>query len=447
MEGPCVFWWLGRKGPTRWSGWGGRCLRPPNEDDGLLTRRLPLTPQEVLLVRGPGRVILASGAVSAVGLQLRAGVPVVVRKNKIVPFEAASEEAAVTLSLADEGDYEFSREAVGMKPWREVGARLLAGSGRKVVVIGESDSGKSTLTTFLVNLALRMGRRVGVVDGDVGQGDLAPPCAVGASKVAAEIADLRDVRGHRLGFVGATSPRGFEGVVNEEVQRLETGLEKEGVDLIVVNTDGYVREGGADHKISLSKALRPDCVVCLGSEPPTARIASEVSSSLTPCNVLSVPSVREVVKSSLQRAERRITQYHRFLAKRKRGLRAWQDLDVHFRGVRYRFDSHAPSGVRFVAVGGKRLLIRRGGEPFVEWDAGGGVVFSSGALDGMFVGLGREQQVRGFGMLSVASLSNLVAIETPLLEPFCEVYLSTVMLLRDLREERVIPWFSHPNIG
>lgn len=406
-----------------------------------------MTPQEVLLVRGPGRVVLVAGVVTAVGLRLESGIPVVVRKNKVVPFEAESSEATITLSLSDEGDYGYSRAMVGMKPWRDIAAQVLSTINRKVVVIGESDSGKSTFSAYLINSALQSGRRVGIVDGDVGQGDLAPPCAIGASMVSKEVSDLRDVPAETLAFVGATSPRGFEGVLNEEIRQLNAHLERAQANLILVNTDGYVREAGADHKISLTHALQADCAVCLGSEPTTMRVAAGIYSSLPGCEVISAPSPREVVKSSLERAERRITQYGRFLTKRRRVVCDWEELELRFRGVRYRFDFQTPLWIRFAAAEGKTLWVRRDAESFIEWDARGDVVFSSTALAGMFVGLGRGGRVSGFGVLVAGPFSKPVAVETPLQEAFDEVHLSTVTLTDDLREERVIPWFSHPNIG
>ena len=50
---------------------------------------------------------------------------------------------------------------------------------RKILIVGDSDTGKSTLATYITNEALKKGYRPGIIDADIGQGDLAPPNAIG----------------------------------------------------------------------------------------------------------------------------------------------------------------------------------------------------------------------------------------------------------------------------
>jgi polynucleotide 5'-hydroxyl-kinase GRC3/NOL9 len=92
--------------------------------------------------------------------------------------------------------------------WEAILTRLESGSGT-VVVIGESDSGKSTFCAVAASHAAQSaGRKVAVVDADVGQSDIGPPACVSMGLVAGPIERLDQVPAAAMEFVGATSPVG-----------------------------------------------------------------------------------------------------------------------------------------------------------------------------------------------------------------------------------------------
>jgi polynucleotide 5'-hydroxyl-kinase GRC3/NOL9 len=76
------------------------------------------------------------------------------------------------------------------------------------MLAGGSDTGKSTLSTYLANVALAHGARPCMIDGDIGQGDLAPPAAIGAAALFRQVTDLREVSSSMFEFVGSISPAG-----------------------------------------------------------------------------------------------------------------------------------------------------------------------------------------------------------------------------------------------
>ncbi|MEM2339265.1 MAG: Clp1/GlmU family protein, partial [Nitrososphaerales archaeon] len=174
----------------------------------LLTQLIDLMKSEILLVKGPASVKVKSGEVSVLGLPLKINQVVVVRKNKVLPFELIN-DSSIIITLGENGDYSVEQGNVGTKIWDSVVNRVFMNKTlpRKVILIGETDSGKSTLATYLINLALSKGLRVGIVDGDVGQNDLGPPGSVCAKIVEKPIFDLRDLSADRLNFIGVTSPR------------------------------------------------------------------------------------------------------------------------------------------------------------------------------------------------------------------------------------------------
>ena len=109
-----------------------------------------------------------------------------------------------------------------------------------VMVIGAPDSGKTTLTRFLVRELFNRGEAVAYIDGDMGQSILGPPTTQGMAVFDSTFADLEKARPRGVYFIGSTSPRrhGLETVVG--LKRL---LERSQVDrdrIAILDTTGYV---------------------------------------------------------------------------------------------------------------------------------------------------------------------------------------------------------------
>src|SRR5437764_3353946 len=90
--------------------------------------------------------------------------------------------------------------------WRAAALRI-AGDARRLIVVGGTDTGKTTFCTLVANEALAKGRRVAVLDCDLGQAEIGPPACVGLGLPTERIGSLGDVRPASLAFLGLTSPR------------------------------------------------------------------------------------------------------------------------------------------------------------------------------------------------------------------------------------------------
>jgi polynucleotide 5'-hydroxyl-kinase GRC3/NOL9 len=55
---------------------------------------------------------------------------------------------------------------------------------RTILLLGATDTGKTTFLTWLANTLLVQQRRIAIVDADVGQSSLGPPTTIGLSVVA-----------------------------------------------------------------------------------------------------------------------------------------------------------------------------------------------------------------------------------------------------------------------
>ncbi len=146
--------------------------------------------------------------------------------------------------------------------WEEAIRR--AAQARVILIIGETDTGKTFFTTCLANNLLSHGFSVGVVDSDLGQSDIGPPTTVGLGVISQPVERLGEAEVVGLYFVGSTSPQGhlLPTVIGTKLmveKALALGFER-----VLVDTSGLVQgELGRTlkrHKIDL---IAPDLVFCL----------------------------------------------------------------------------------------------------------------------------------------------------------------------------------------
>ena len=90
--------------------------------------------------------------------------------------------------------------------WLALAGELL--KGRIILVLGSVDTGKTTLVTYLANSLVKRGKRVAIVDADVGQSDIGPPTTIGLGLVESPIKKMREAKRLAMYFVGAISPEG-----------------------------------------------------------------------------------------------------------------------------------------------------------------------------------------------------------------------------------------------
>lgn len=173
-----------------------------------------------------------------------------------------------------------------------------------VVVIGESDTGKTTLVTALANAAFARGGGVGIVDADLGQSEIGPPTTIGLGRVRGPLARLGDTEQIALEFVGVTSPAGNVLGTVVGVRRLLDRARAEGLDRVVVDTSGLVA-GGLGRVLKQTKIdlLDPDLVVCLERAGECEAIVAPYAGMRRP-RVLRVPVPASVRARSAEERRR-----------------------------------------------------------------------------------------------------------------------------------------------
>ncbi len=182
-----------------------------------------------------------------------------VERGKIVPLYV-KEDSEVDV----EGSYIAVKGSTIPRSWDELVERIESEGYRRIVLFGDTDSGKSSLATYLVN---RLNGGKWVVDLDIGQADVAHPCAMGFGFTEGGVTSISQIKMVDGFFVGCVSPTGRESRCLKGVARIFKRLD--GVkDYVVVDTTGWVKGRKAKaYKLAKIEIIDPDLIVCFGEVP------------------------------------------------------------------------------------------------------------------------------------------------------------------------------------
>jgi polynucleotide 5'-hydroxyl-kinase GRC3/NOL9 len=268
--------------------------------------RYVLAPTNTLLIRGPATIELLEGHASILAAPLQPNRRTLIVNQKQLPIEAES-ETVLEINLRKPERF-FEIEGSTIPPsWKIAADALLDIKEGKVMVIGATDVGKSTLCVYLTNQLIAHGCSVRVVDADIGQTDLGPPTTIGNALPRRPITSLSDLTPAATLFIGHTSPNRVESKLIDGVQELSN--DREGT-VTIVNTDGWVSEPDAIlFKTRMIASLKPNFVLGLakGNELQPILVSSRAES-------MNVDAAKQVLaRSRSNRREIRTAGYRRSL--------------------------------------------------------------------------------------------------------------------------------------
>ena len=353
----------------------------------------------VYLVKGPATVTLA-GTAYVLGKDV-SNSDVLVGAGKILPFEIDS-LCQININLDEGGESWLADQcSAGTTMWQEIVNKILIEKFRTILLIGDTDTGKSSLATFIANLALKKNLKPAVIDADMGQGDLAPPTAIGGTIIENPITDLRNLYAQFFEFIGNTSPVGFEDVTINAIKQIVKKITTTDSDICIINTDGYIHNNGIDYKVKMAKKLRSDLVVCLGEKCVFESFRSKYFSL-----VLHSKGPTKTIKSRIERNQRRLNQFLRYIDGNNNNIHknvtiGIKSIKIVYRGITY---SKILKDTHGLLQLGKYFRIK-------PWN-----------LQGMFIGLGFKEDIVGFGIIKYASAYKM-SIQTKI-NYFNKIYLS-----------------------
>jgi polynucleotide 5'-hydroxyl-kinase GRC3/NOL9 len=130
------------------------------------------------------------------------------------------------------------------------------------MLIGGTDTGKTTFGAAAAKAAFAAGRRVAVVDADSGQSEIGPPGTLGLGFPEDPFVRLSDLKPRALAFIGSTSPPGFLLEWAIGVRQLTDRAKQLGAELVFVDMPGLVSGPvGCRLHQAVAEAVRPDAYV------------------------------------------------------------------------------------------------------------------------------------------------------------------------------------------
>ena len=338
----------------------------------------------VHLVKGPA-VVTLEGFGEVLGKDVSNN-QVSVGVGKTLPFEIGS---GCKIEIKGGRSRLVSSCDFGTAIWHQIIRRIFVENVitvRRILIVGDTDTGKSTLATYIINEAIKRGYRPGIIDADIGQGDLAPPNAIGAAVVTEQITDLRGINTHLYEFVGNTNPAGFEDLIIKAVKRILAKITI-ACDICILNTDGYILNTGIEYKVRMVKEIRSDMLICLGK----ASLLNNFKSRMDSSSVVFGRSPSKTTKSRIDRSKRRLSQFQRYFKEQSRTKVIAKELG----STKFVYRGQTYSGMWIDGYGFSRLNKRNTLPAKLR------------RPEGMFVGLGLNSQIVGFGLILNASRHEL----------------------------------------
>lgn len=132
------------------------------------------------------------------------------------------------------------------------------------IIIGATDTGKTTLANFLILNLCRRGLKVALVDADIGQSTLGPPATVGLSVFKSDPDWGVVLSSPEIFFVGSTTPEGHFPVHLKGIERMVDKAISYDTEWILVDTTGFVSgEAGKELKRRKIDLISPRFILAL----------------------------------------------------------------------------------------------------------------------------------------------------------------------------------------
>jgi polynucleotide 5'-hydroxyl-kinase GRC3/NOL9 len=178
------------------------------------------------------------------------------------------------------------------------------------ILLGASDTGKSTLAKFLMSHLCQRGLKVGLVDADIGQSFLGPPATIGLSVFKSHPDWKVILSPPEIFFVGSTTPEDHFPIHLKGVKRMVDKASPYSPDVILVDTTGFVLgEAGKELKKRKIDLISPRIILALQKHDEIEPILEQYKENPL-YKIYRLPLSEQVRSKSAE--ERRIYRTNRF---------------------------------------------------------------------------------------------------------------------------------------
>ncbi len=145
--------------------------------------------------------------------------------------------------------------------WQVLYNDLLKHKGTAIIV-GATDSGKSTLSKYLIKNLTSANLSVCLIDSDIGQSSLCLPGTI-SMKIFHDERDTDNFRCEKFSFIGVINPAKRISLILDTVKRITENCRKDS-DVTLIDTSGLI-DGTVGEALKIGKisAVRPEHIVAL----------------------------------------------------------------------------------------------------------------------------------------------------------------------------------------
>lgn len=233
---------------------------------------------------------LKKGEAEIFGAELGLGERVTITGDKVAIFTYNGctidvEGQADILYVSEETPMQYFLNTHHVLENRRREAKEKGGEGPRVIIVGPTDSGKSTLCKILMNYAIRMEWAPVYVDVDIGQGSIAPPGTIAATPVQLPVTvdDGYPLDVPLVYFHGHTTPSQNPFCYKHLVERMAALLDKRAQKVesaaaagMFINTMGWVEDLGYDLLLHTVQTLKANIILIVGQERLYSRLTADV---------------------------------------------------------------------------------------------------------------------------------------------------------------------------
>jgi polynucleotide 5'-hydroxyl-kinase GRC3/NOL9 len=200
-------------------------------------------------------------------------------------------------------------EILGPQEWFDILDPLEKEKGI-AILLGATDTGKSTLAKFLISHLCQKGLKVALVDADIGQSFLGPPTTIGFSIFKSHPDWAVILSTPEIFFVGSTTPEGHFPIHLKGVKKMVEKASTCGAEVILVDTTGFVLgEAGKELKRRKIDLLSPRFILALQKSDEIEHILELYKENLL-YKILRLPLSEQVKPRSME--DRRTNRANKF---------------------------------------------------------------------------------------------------------------------------------------
>ncbi|MFB3886586.1 MAG: Clp1/GlmU family protein [Thermodesulfobacteriota bacterium] len=178
------------------------------------------------------------------------------------------------------------------------------------LLLGATDTGKSTLARFLISHLCRRGFKVGLVDADIGQSFLGPPATIGFSLFKSDPDWELVLSQPEIFFVGSVTPEGHFPIHLQGVKKMVDRASSSGVEITVVDTTGFILgEAGMELKRRKIDLISPQFIVALQRDAEIEPLL-KIYQDYPLCKIYRLPLSEQIRSRSME--ERKAYRTNRF---------------------------------------------------------------------------------------------------------------------------------------